>query len=204
MEIETGSLTQLMTEELTLTVSSLHPYYTYTCRVAAETVAVGPSSAPVTVELPEDGKHEICYTFYLTTESFWRTPPCLAAPASSPTDVSASMVGTTSFLLSWREPPLEDQNGIIRHYLINIIEENTGAEFQLNTTTADTELLIESLHPSYRYICTVAAISVEPGPYSSPITVDTETARKCVIHSCNGQALSREVAHQWLHQALIF
>ena len=36
-------------------VDDLHPYYQYSCIVAAETVELGPFSAPVTIQLPEDG-----------------------------------------------------------------------------------------------------------------------------------------------------
>ena len=38
-----------------LRVSPLHPFYTYTCIVAAVTVGLGPYSAPVVVRTPEDG-----------------------------------------------------------------------------------------------------------------------------------------------------
>ena len=37
-------------------VHSLHPFTSYSCAVAAETIAVGPFSAPVQIATPEDGK----------------------------------------------------------------------------------------------------------------------------------------------------
>ena len=39
-----------------VTLQSLHPYYTYTCRVAAVTTGAGPYTGNITVQLPEDGK----------------------------------------------------------------------------------------------------------------------------------------------------
>ena len=77
----------------------------------------------------------------------------------------------TSFSLMWQNPPLEDQNGIIRLYFINITEEETGRQFQL--TSSAPHILVEFLHPFYTYVCTVAASTVDIGPYSPPLTVTT-------------------------------
>ena len=55
-ETDTGSIFQLATNLTFLVVNDLHPYYEYCCTVAAETVDLGPHSAPVTILLPEDGK----------------------------------------------------------------------------------------------------------------------------------------------------
>ena len=56
-ENETLTITQLQPLPTTTQVdlNSLHPYYTYTFRVAAETVDLGPFSNDITVQLPEDG-----------------------------------------------------------------------------------------------------------------------------------------------------
>ena len=56
-EMETGRLLSFTAVNMTtLSVPMLHPFYTYTCIVAAVTVGIGPYSATVEVELPEDGK----------------------------------------------------------------------------------------------------------------------------------------------------
>ena len=39
-----------------VTLQSLHPYYIYTCRVAAVTTGPGPYTGNITIQLPEDGK----------------------------------------------------------------------------------------------------------------------------------------------------
>ena len=59
-ELNTGSSFQLETTDLFLVVDSLHPYYQYSCIVAAETVELGPFSIAVIIELPEDGKCDFC------------------------------------------------------------------------------------------------------------------------------------------------
>ena len=55
--METGRLLSFTAvNTTTLSVPMLHPFYTYICIVAAVTVGLGPYSATVVVELPEDGK----------------------------------------------------------------------------------------------------------------------------------------------------
>ena len=64
-EMETGRLLSFTTvNTTTLSVPMLHPFYTYTCIVAAVTVGVGPYSTTVGVELPEDGKQLYSALFY--------------------------------------------------------------------------------------------------------------------------------------------
>jgi len=56
-ELDTGMLTQLVTNDTTITAFPQHPYYTYSCVVAAETsVGLGPYTSPRAVQMPEDGK----------------------------------------------------------------------------------------------------------------------------------------------------
>ena len=46
----------LTTDSSSLNVTSLHPYYTYNCTVAAHTsVGTGPISSPFVIQLPESG-----------------------------------------------------------------------------------------------------------------------------------------------------
>ena len=67
IELETGILLSQTTEFTSLNETSLHPYYTYTYSVAAETsVGIGPFSSSVVIQLPESGmynrilRHSIC------------------------------------------------------------------------------------------------------------------------------------------------
>ena len=55
-EVDTGNVSfTYETVSNSLLVTDLHPFYTYVCSVAANTVGVGPS-ANVTIKMPEDGK----------------------------------------------------------------------------------------------------------------------------------------------------
>ena len=54
-EEQTGRMFHLISETAEIVVMDLHPYYLYSCRVAAVTVDVGPHSAATTVRTAEDG-----------------------------------------------------------------------------------------------------------------------------------------------------
>lgn len=56
-EIDTGRVLLLYSTTSQLTVTSLHPFYTYVCRVSASTVEYGPYSESIQITTFEDGKH---------------------------------------------------------------------------------------------------------------------------------------------------
>ena len=74
------------------------------------------------------------------------------------------MINSTSVHLSWLPPDEDQHNGDIRHYSIRIVQVHSGREFQLNST--NTTSIYTGLHPAYTYSFTVAAVTVEIGPYS--------------------------------------
>ena len=78
-------------------------------------------------------------------------------------------VTTSSLTLTWQPPSLESHNGIIRQYVIEVVESNTGIT---STVTSNvTEVTVEDLHPFYIYNCRIAAETIQVGPFSSPIAV---------------------------------
>jgi len=60
---------------------------------------------------------------------------------------------------------------VIRHYLINVTEQETGRVYQI--ISEQTEITIGPLHPYYTYHCAIAAVTVAEGP-NITITVRTE------------------------------
>ena len=85
-------------------------------------------------------------------------------------------MGPTSIFLSWNPPPLEDQNGIIRHYEVVLVALETG-ETHVHTS-ATHSVTVSSLQPFTNYSCRVAAETVASGPYTEEITVQTTPAGK--------------------------
>ena len=55
LESKTGKVTFHIVSSTSLTISSLHPDYTYELSVSAFTVVTGPYSSIVTITTPEDG-----------------------------------------------------------------------------------------------------------------------------------------------------
>ena len=56
VEVNTGRVLTTISNTTDITVGNLHPFYTYKCRIAAETVQVGPYSPTVTIQLHESGR----------------------------------------------------------------------------------------------------------------------------------------------------
>ena len=92
-----------------------------------------------------------------------------AVPSSAPMNLQGNAVNSTAIQLQWEPPPLADQNGVVRSYLIYISVVETGSVFQLNSET--NALNISSLHPYYTYNITVAALTIAPGPYGVVLTI---------------------------------
>ena len=53
---DTGEIYTHSTVQLSITVGSLHPYYTYNFSIAAVTVVLGPYSEPLVVQTLPDSK----------------------------------------------------------------------------------------------------------------------------------------------------
>ena len=69
--------------------------------------------------------------------------------------------------LLWDAPPFESQNGLIRGYIVEIRELETGLIFQLTTNSSNISVL--NLLPFYNYTCVVAAETIAVGPVSIEI-----------------------------------
>ena len=63
-EVETGTQTQHTSSNHQITIYSLHPYYSYKCKVAAYTIGEGNRSQPVTIVTDEASKCAQMTTVY--------------------------------------------------------------------------------------------------------------------------------------------
>ena len=110
----------------------------------------------------------VYWTLYIFDDYIWLTLPT-AVPTSAPVNLQGSAVNSTTIQLQWEPPPLADQNGVIRSYIINISVAETGSSFQQTSETI--ALYISNLHPFYTYTLTVAAVTIGPGPCGQVLTV---------------------------------
>ena len=164
--LETGEIHIRTSVSLTLTITSLRPFTTYNCTVAAETVAIGPSTTGVIVRTLQTG---IIHSSFKTAFILLFLSYKYIAPSAPPENVQASAEDSRTLRLSWEPPTDGSRNGIILRYFYNITELESQSSFVYSTTGES--VVVDDLHPYYRYSCIVAAETVELGPYSAPVTI---------------------------------
>ena len=103
--------------------------------------------------------------------SQWFSDIPISAPSEAPPNLSGHAVNSTTIALMWDAIALENQNGILRHYLVSVLELETG-ETDVYTAGA-TQLNISGLHPYYTYTCMVAAVTIRIGPFSQSVSIIT-------------------------------
>ncbi len=94
------------------------------------------------------------------------------APSSAPTNLITSNITSSIVHLSWDSIPINSQNGIINYYQVNLTESDTGTMFSLIAYSNEL-LIVQDLHPYYLYHVSVAAYTVEIGPYSAILSFQT-------------------------------
>lgn len=105
--------------------------------------------------------------------SFSRSiPPFPTAPSSPPLNFIVRADTSRSLFFSWDPPLPEHQNGIIRHYVINIT--SIDGSFNVSTPTTQTNYtVLAPIRPFITYICNIAAETVAVGPVSEDISILT-------------------------------
>ena len=99
-----------------------------------------------------------------------------AVPSTSPLMISGHVIDSNSIFLSWSPPLPQNQNGIIREYIIKITEilsNSTSTNYSTSTS-----ITIHALHPNYYYNISVSAVTISSGPFSQPITFKTHEASR--------------------------
>ena len=97
----------------------------------------------------------------------------ISVPTSPPLNPAGVADTSRSLSLSWNPPPPGDQNGMLRHYIVNITEVETGRIIQHTTRGPMTSLQVPLLHPYYTYQWRVSAYTVGEGPYTNVSTLRT-------------------------------
>ena len=98
------------------------------------------------------------------------------APSGSPANFKARTLDSRSIQLSWDPLPLALQNGIVRQYIVTIVD-IAGDAIVVNTTA--TSVNIAALNPFTMYTCTVAAETIAVGPSTLPFEIVTPQDGKC-------------------------
>ena len=111
----------------------------------------------------------------------------IIVPSGAAESVNVTVLSSEEALVVWEAPAMEDWNGIIAGYAVNVSLTRTGQSVQQllsNSTGTGTEsLLLTNLRPFTTYSCRVAArTSVGVGPYSIATNFITLEAGKQVAH----------------------
>ena len=61
---------------------------------------------------------------------------------------------------------------MILYYLVNVTEQETGSTF--GHVSLRTNFTLFGLHPYYNYQITTTAVTIGPGPRTSPIVITTD------------------------------
>ena len=149
-------------------IGDLDPYTTYVCVVAAETsVGVGPFSHLFFVQTDESCKKLKSLLLTIFKNDF-------IAPDSPPQHPNAIALSPTSIHITWDPPLLQDHNGIIREYRVNVTEAATSTitEHVINQT----QLVVTDLKPFHVYYCSIVAVTVDEGPHTVSVSVLTQEA----------------------------
>ena len=170
-EIETAVVWTFFAVDEDINIGSLHPFYRYECTIAASTsVGAGPRSTAIRVQMEEAGEQNSNIS-YVSNYIIFAT----IAPSGSPLSLTSQKT-STSLTLSWDPPANESQNGAIRQYIIKILEDDTSTTTEYNSSVSI--ITITDLHPYYTYKCSVAAETVDIGPYTAVLTVQLDEDSK--------------------------
>ena len=97
----------------------------------------------------------------------------LTVPSGSPLNFSTEATAPRSLYFSWEPPLLEQQNGVIIGYTVNIVSDD-NMMFQLYSEQHATNLSATIFKPYTVYRCAVAAITMPgTGPYSDDMVILT-------------------------------
>ena len=87
-------------------------------------------------------------------------------------NISVSGITSSSAIVTWSAPPLDQQNGLILGYTVNLTDVQTREIFQLVSFTTD--VTADELSPFTTYSVVIEAFTaVGSGPCSTPYTFTT-------------------------------
>ena len=93
-------------------------------------------------------------------------------PSGYPENIGVSGVTSSSAVINWTPPPLDQQNGLIIGYIVNMTDIQSGVTFQLVSFT--TQITADNLSPFTIYSVVIEAFTaVGSGPCSTPYTFTT-------------------------------
>ena len=95
-------------------------------------------------------------------------------PSGPPLNFSIEATTSRTLYFTWEPPLLEQQNGVILGYTVNIVSNDNSTRFQLYSDDHATNLSATIFKPYTVYRCVVAAFTTPgTGPYSDEAVILT-------------------------------
>lgn len=95
-------------------------------------------------------------------------------PSGFPLSFVETIDSSRSVTFSWLPPSVDERNGVIVTYTINITETGSGQTFQRTVPSSQSFVTVNSLLPFTTYSCSIAAsTSVGMGAFSTLLTLNT-------------------------------
>ena len=88
-------------------------------------------------------------------------------------NITVTVVSSVAISVTWEPPLAQDQNGIITSYIIQLYDTVNGQTTLYEREGHHSQLVIDVLHPYYVYDVSMAAKTVELGPFSASQSVQT-------------------------------
>ena len=95
------------------------------------------------------------------------------APTSSPLNVTVTVVSSVAISVTWHPPLIQDQNGIITSYIIQLYDTVNDQTTLYEREGHHSQIVIDELHPYYMYDVSMAAETVDLGPFSTTQSIQT-------------------------------
>ncbi len=93
-------------------------------------------------------------------------------PTAPPQNITNTVHSANRVSFIWSPPPPREINGLLRFYIIELVERYTRRDWIF--FAIDPDISISSLHPYYLYDFKVTAYTIDRGPYSDVVTVLTD------------------------------
>ena len=123
-------------------------------------------SLPLPLSLTHTHTHSLTYT--CAHAHTYTHAHCITVPSAAPYNIMATEVTTRTLTLTWTAPDESQWNGIISHYVIDVLQHAV-----YNTSSDSTRYTVTGLKPYTTYEITVAVFTIAAGP-SNHIIVTTE------------------------------
>ena len=124
---------------------------------------------------------------YINSHTHTHTSLLFPVPGVAPNSVTVQSESSTSILVNWRSPPQIFLYGTLRNFIIRYNDSSTPANVTEPAQSNEEQgysIMITGLLEFTNYSVQVSAVTVDSGPYSDPVIVQTDQDCKYINSLC--------------------